>query len=135
MKVKRRKRYRLRKGGFLWRLTRITPYLCLVGFLVFAAQFGGVKTKTALAVELPQPIEYKLVDLPELPPKYDVPLSDDLVSHIIDVADENNLDPELILAIIKQERSDMGNLRKKRRRKIAQHKRKKMLKAMRHKNK
>ncbi len=29
----------------------------------------------------------------------------------------------------------MGNLRKKRRRKIAQHKRKKMLKAMRHKNK
>ena len=29
----------------------------------------------------------------------------------------------------------MGNLRKKRRRKIAQHKRKKLLKAMRHKNK
>ena len=32
-------------------------------------------------------------------------------------------------------RVDMGNLRKKRRRKIAQHKRRKMLKAMRHKNK
>lgn len=103
MKVKRRKRYRLRKGGFLWRLTRITPYLCLVGFLVFAAQFGGAKTETALAVELPQPIEYKLVDLPELPPKYDVPLDDDLVLHIIDIADINNIDPELILAIIKQE--------------------------------
>lgn len=29
----------------------------------------------------------------------------------------------------------MGNLRKKRRKKIAKHKRKKMLKAMRHKNK
>lgn len=103
MKVKRRKRYRLRKGGFLWRLTRITPYLCLAGFLVFAAQFGGAKTETALAVELPQPIEYKLVDLPELPPKYDVPLDDDLVLHIIDIADINNIDPELILAIIKQE--------------------------------
>lgn len=103
MKVKRRKRYRLKKGGFLWRLTRITPYLCLAGFLVFAAQFGGAKTEAALAVELPQPIEYKLVDLPKLPPKYDVPLSDDLVLHIIDVADENNIDPELILAIIKQE--------------------------------
>lgn len=103
MKVKRRKRYRLRKGGFLWRLTRITPYLCLAGFLVFAAQFGGARTETALAVELPQPIEYKLVDLPELPPKYDVPLDDDLVLHIIDIADINNIDPELILAIIKQE--------------------------------
>ena len=34
-----------------------------------------------------------------------------------------------------QESSTMGNLRKKRRRKIAQHKRKKLLKAMRHKNK
>ena len=103
MKVKRRKRYRLRKGGFLWRLTRITPYLCLAGFLVFAAQFGGAKTETALAVELPQPIKYKLVDLPELPSKYDVPLDDDLVLHIIDIADINNIDPELILAIIKQE--------------------------------
>ena len=103
MKVKRRKRYRLRKGGFLWRLTRITPYICLAGFLVFAAQFGGARTETALAVELPQPIEYKLVDLPELPPKYDVPLDDDLVLHIIDIADINNIDPELILAIIKQE--------------------------------
>lgn len=103
MKVKKRKRYRLKKGGFLWRLTRITPYLCLAGFLVFAAQFGGARTETALAVELPQPIEYKLVDLPELPPKYDVPLDDDLVLHIIDIADINNIDPELILAIIKQE--------------------------------
>lgn len=35
----------------------------------------------------------------------------------------------------KKELTVMGNLRKKRRRKIAQHKRKKMLKAMRHKNK
>lgn len=103
MKVKRRKRYRLKKGGFLWRLTRITPYLCLAGFIAFMAQFGGAKTETALAVELPRPIEYKLVDLPKLPPKYNVPLSDDLVLHIIDVADENNIDPELILAIIKQE--------------------------------
>ena len=103
MKVKRRKRYRLKKGGFLWRLTRLTPYICLAGFIACMAQFGEVKTETALAVEVPQPIEYKLVDLPELPPKYDVPLSDDLVLHIIDVADENNIDPELILAIIKQE--------------------------------
>ena len=103
MKVKRRKRYRLRKGGFLWRLTRLTPYICLAGFIACMAQFGGAKTEAALAVELPQSIEYKLVDLPELPPKYDVPLSDDLVLHIIDVADKNNIDPELILAIIKQE--------------------------------
>lgn len=103
MKVKRRKRYRLKKGGFLWRLTRLTPYICLAGFLVFAAQFGGARTETALAVELPQPIKYKLVDLPKLPPKYDVPLDDDLVLHIIDIADINNIDPELILAIIKQE--------------------------------
>ena len=35
----------------------------------------------------------------------------------------------------KIERTIMGNLRKKRRRKIAQHKRKKILKALRHKNK
>ena len=35
----------------------------------------------------------------------------------------------------KIERTIMGNLRKKRRRKIAQHKRKKLLKALRHKNK
>jgi len=33
------------------------------------------------------------------------------------------------------EETQMGNLRKKRRRKIAQHKRKKMLKSLRHKNK
>ena len=35
----------------------------------------------------------------------------------------------------KIERTIMGNLKKKRRRKIAQHKRKKLLKALRHKNK
>lgn len=103
MKVKRRKRYRLKKGGFLWRLTRVTPYLCLTIFIAFAAQFGGAKTETALAVEVPRPIEYKLVDLPKLPPKYNVPLDDDLVLHIIEVADENNIEPELILAIIRQE--------------------------------
>ena len=43
--------------------------------------------------------------------------------------------PENPYRKIKKKRTVMGNLRKKRRRKIAQHKRKKMLKAMRHKNK
>lgn len=97
-------RYRLVRGGFLYWTARITPLLCLAILLgLFIIEIPMVQPAVAATQEPEPAMEIVEVREVQLKPAFDVPLEPALLDHVLVTAEEYDLEPELILAVIRKE--------------------------------
>lgn len=97
-------RYRLVRGGFLYWAIRIMPLLCLAILLgLFILEIPMVQPTVATAQTVEPSFEVIQVAEEELKPAFDVPLEPELLDHVLVTAEEYDLEPELILAVIRKE--------------------------------
>lgn len=103
------KKYRIIKGGLLWRIVRITPAIFIIATSLTAADALQPVNKpqnivtAAVAAEHTSIVETEVEEpAPEL---YEVPLDAALQLHIISLCEEYDIDPRLILAMIQRESS------------------------------
>ena len=100
-------KYRIREKSVAWYALKLQKPLAVVGlacacYMAFAAAEIAFAEETEQPEEIPSVPEVEFVE-PEPVKLWDVPLSEELQFHIVEVANAYGVEPELILAVIGQE--------------------------------
>lgn len=106
-----KKKVHIRKNSIAWYVVKFRkPFLvaglacaCYIGMTAVESAFAEEIEEMPLPVEVPEVVETLEVIEEESVKLWDIPLDEDLQLHVVEIADNYGIKPELILAIIEQE--------------------------------